>query len=96
MSVDYVIRHGAPTLADLKTGNLFPCAFSAKPALLRDLREINQVLVPRGLRLLPLRLDEGKALLYLFRPARLDRDLACREARQLLRQAGYQDLAQQS
>lgn len=57
MSVDYVIRHGAPTLADLKTGNLFPCAFSAKPALLRDLREINQVLVPRGLRLLPLRLD---------------------------------------
>ncbi len=96
MSVDYVIQHGAPTLADLKTGNLFPCAYSARPALLRDLREINQVLVPRGLRLLPLRLEEDKALLYLFRPDRLDRDLARREARQLLRQAGYRDFAQQS
>lgn len=96
MSVDYIIRHGAPTLADLKTGNLFPCAFSSRPALLRDLREINQVLVPRGLRLLPLRLEENWALLYLFRPDRLDRDLACREARQLLRQAGYQELDQQA
>ena len=62
--------------------------------MVRDLRAINQVLVPRGLRLLPLRRDNTRVLLYLFRPAALSRDLSRGEARRLLRQAGYQDLAQ--
>ncbi len=62
--------------------------------MVRDLREINQVLVPRGLRLVPLRREQNRALLYLFRPAHLSRDLSQGEVRQLLRQAGYQDLAQ--
>jgi len=94
MSVDYVIQHAAPTLAGIKTGNLFPCFFSSPQAMVRDLRAINQVLVPRGLRLLPLRRDNTRVLLYLFRPAALSRDLSRGEARRLLRQAGYQDLAQ--
>ena len=71
MSVDYVIQHAAPTLAGIKTGNLFPCFFSSPQAMVRDLRAINQVLVPRGLRLLPLRRDNTRVLLYLFRPAGL-------------------------
>ena len=76
MSVDYVIQHAAPTLAGIKTGNLFPCFFSSPQAMVRDLRAINQVLVPRGLRLLPLRRDNTRVLLYLFRPAALSRDLS--------------------
>ena len=48
MSEDYVIRHAAPTLAGIKTGNLFPCTFSSPQALVGDLRAMNQVLVPRG------------------------------------------------
>ena len=94
MSVDYVIQHAAPTLAGIKTGNLFPCFFSSPQAMVRDLRAINQVLVPRGLRLLPLRRDNTRVGLYLFRPAALSRDLSRGEARRLLRQAGSQDLAQ--
>lgn len=89
MSVEDLIRHGAPTLAGLKTGNLFPCAFSSRRELAAQLRDFNRVLVPRGLRLLPLRLGADKALLYLFRPARLSRDLAGREAGRLLDRAGY-------
>ena len=89
MFADLLIRHGAPTLAGLKTANLFPCRLIPRAALLRELRDTNQVLVPRGLRLLPLRLEEDRALLYLFRPALLARDLAEPEARRLLRQAGY-------
>lgn len=80
MSVDYVIQHAAPTLAGIKTGNLFPCFFSSPQAMVRDLRAINQVLVPRGLRLLPLRRDNTRVLLYLFRPAALSRDLSRGEA----------------
>ena len=55
---------------------------------------MNRVLVPRGLRLVPLRREKGRALLYLFRPAALSRDLAQEEVRRLLRQAGYRDLGQ--
>lgn len=89
MSVDDVIRHGAPTLAGLKTGNLFPCRFSTRKELAEQLREINRVLVPRGLRLLPLRLEERRVLLYLYRPDRLSRDLSRQEVSRLLDKAGY-------
>lgn len=91
MSIDYVIQHAAPTLAGIKTGNLFPCTFTSTQDMVRDLREVNRVLVPRGLRLLPLRRKDDRALLYLFRPADLSRDLAGQEARRLLREAGYGD-----
>lgn len=94
MSEDTVIRHGAPTLAGMKTGNLFHCFFSSPQALAEELRAMNRVLVPRGLRLVPLRREKGRALLYLFRPAALSRDLAQGEVRRLLRQAGYRDLGQ--
>lgn len=92
MSAEYLVRHGAPTLADIKTGNLFPCTFSDRNAFQCDLSRLNQVLVPRGLRLLPLRLEESRALLYLFRPDRLTRDLSNETARELLSRAGYSDL----
>lgn len=94
MSVDYVIRHAAPTLAGIKTGSLFPCSFSSCKDMVRDLRSFNRILVPRGLRLLPLRQEAGRVLLYLFRPAALSRDLSREEARRLLRQAGYDRLDQ--
>ena len=89
MFADLLIRHGAPTLAGLKTANLFPCRLIPRAALLRELRDTNQVLVPRGLRLLPLRLEEDRALLYLFRPDRLRQDLSAHTAQRLLDQAGY-------
>lgn len=89
MFADVLIRHAAPTLAGLKTANLFPCRGVSRAVLLRDLRAANQVLVPRGLRLLPLRLEGDQALLYLFRPDKLRRDLSVRAAQALLDQAGY-------
>ena len=96
MSVDDIIRHAAPTLAGLKTGNLFPCRFGSRLELAEQLRGINRVLVPRGLRLLPLRLETDRALLYLYRPAELSRDLAGREAERLLDRAGYRDTDQRA
>ena len=50
---------------------------------------LNRVLVPRGLCLLPMRMDDGRALLYLYRPQALCRDLGDDLACRLLRQAGY-------
>ena len=89
MSEEILIRQGAPTLAGIKTGSLFPCPCEDREDLLADIRRLNRLLVPKGLCLLPIRFLEGQALLYLYRPAELRRDLQDAPASELLRQAGY-------
>ena len=89
MSEDILIRQGAPTLAGIKTGSLFPCPCKDREALLDDIRQLNRRLSPKGLCLLPIRFLPGQALLYLYRPAELRRDLRDAQASELLRQAGY-------
>ena len=77
MAEEILIRQGAPTLAGIKTGSLFPCPCEDREALLADIRQLNRRLSPKGLCLLPLRFLPGQALLYLYRPT------------ELRRQAGY-------
>ncbi len=89
MSEELLIRQGAPTLAGIKTGSLFPCVCTCRATLLTEIRRINRTLTPKGLCLLPLRIADGRALLYLYRPARLSRDLQDSLAAELLRRAGY-------
>ena len=91
MAEEILIRQGAPTLAGIKTGSLFPCPCEDREALLADIRKLNRRLSPKGLCLLPLRFLPGRALLYLYRPAGLRRDLRDAQASELLRQAGYGD-----
>ena len=91
MSEEILVRQGAPTLAGIKTGSLFPCLCEDREVLLSDIRKLNRRLSPKGLCLLPLRFLPGQALLYLYRPAGLRRDLRDVQASELLRQAGYGD-----
>ena len=89
MSEEMVVRQAAPTLAGIKTGSLFPCPCAEKDVLLGEIRAFNRHYLSRGLCLLPLRFTEGKALLYLYRPAALQRDLRAQTAKALLADAGY-------
>ena len=89
MSEELVIRQAAPTLAGIKTGSFFPCPCEDKAALLAEIRAFNRRYQARGLCLLPLRFTKGKALLYLYRPAALQRDLDSDAAAKLLAGAGY-------
>ena len=89
MSEENVVRLCAPTLAGIKTGSLFPCPCAEKDVLLGEIRAFNRRYQARGLCLLPLRFTEGKALLYLYRPAALQRDLRAQTAKALLADAGY-------
>ena len=89
MSEEILVKQGAPTLAGIKTGSLFPCPCRDESALLNDIRRLNRLLAPKGLCLLPIRFKDEQALLYLYRPARLRRDLADGGAQALLRQSGY-------
>ncbi len=89
MSDEYLIRHCAPTLAGIKTASLFTCPYETKQSLLDSVRRMNQWLRPKGLRLLPLRFSEKKALIYLYRPQKLEADLADAAAEEILNRCGY-------
>lgn len=87
-----IIEQGSPTLAGLKTANLFPCRFVCKKQLWANIRDFNRTLSHKGIRLIPVRIGENSALLYLYRPSKLERDLQNELAAQLLRRFGYKDL----
>ena len=89
MSDDLVVRFCAPTLAGLKTGSMFSCPYESAEALKRDIREMNIRLGGKGLRVLPLRYREGRALIYFYRPGKLKADLEELEAAAILARIGY-------
>ena len=89
MSNEMLIRCCAPTMAGLKTGNMFNCPFDSKEEMTAELRRLNRILGSKGLRILPLRWSNGRALVYLFRPKRLEQDLQNELAAQILSECGY-------
>lgn len=89
MSEEYLIRNCAPTLAGLKTANLFTCPADDKAAVLAEIRRISRILFPKGLRLVPLRFSDEKALIYLYRPRKLSADISNEAAAAILHRRGY-------
>ncbi len=89
MRDELVIRHCSPTLAGLKTGNMFTCSYNDIEEVRAELRRLNGKLVKKGLRALPLRFSDNRALIYVFRPSRLLKDLQNNTACRLLRERGY-------
>ena len=89
MSEETVIRCCAPTLAAIKTGSLFNSRFESREEMTASLRSINKSLLPKGVCVLPLRYEGGKALIYLYRPSMLEEDLRNPVAAELLKEAGY-------
>ena len=89
MSNEMLIRCCAPTMASLKTGNMFNCPFDSREEMTAELRRLNQILGPKGLRILPLRWRDGRALVYLYRPERLAEDMRDSETAALLKELGY-------
>lgn len=89
MLEETLVRQCAPTLAGLKTGSLFSAAVSSRAELYQGLKELNQRLLPKGLRLLPVRRRGDRVLLYLYRKTLLHRDLKDRSASLLLEELGY-------
>lgn len=89
MSDEMLIRYCAPTLAGLKTASLFTCPVISEKELTEQIRSANRRLLPRGIRLLPLRYKGGRALIYMYRPKRLERDLGDRRAEAILSRSHY-------
>lgn len=89
MSEKIVIKNCSPTLAGLKTGNLFNAAFKNKADMLENIRRWNIMFCKKGLRAIPLSCKNGVTLVYIYRVSQLSRDLDRLEARCILTHKGY-------
>ncbi len=92
MPEEMLVRHCSPTLAGLKPGSLFSCACPSLRELNEEIRQLNRRLVPKGLRVLPLRCKEGRALIYVFRPSNIASVLQDTTAAHILAAYGYREI----
>lgn len=90
MSDAFLVEHCAPTFAGLKTGNLFRISYADIEVFREELRRLNGILKKKGLRAVPVRMTAEFALVYLYRPDFLKRDLGSEEAARLLTSLGYE------
>ena len=84
-----IVKYCSPTLAGIKTANMFSCCFSDKKELCGRISYFNSLFCKKGLRLMPLQIKGKRALLYLYRPAHLLRDLKNSMTCRILRELGY-------
>ena len=89
MPEQLLIDQCSPTLAGLKTGNMFPVSIEPGQNICDELRRLNRLLREKGIRVVILRKTDKKALLYLYRPDFLERDLGSPKARRILEEKGY-------
>lgn len=89
MSEELVVQQCSPTLAGIKTGSIFSCVYSSQEQLKAEIRKLNRLLVKKGLRMIPLKFMEKRALVYLYRPSSLRGDLLSCEAAKILEDCGY-------
>lgn len=89
MNEEYIVRNCAPTLAGIKTASMFSCPFDGQDKLSAFLQNMNSRLNPKGIRILPLKVSEKRALIYVYRPDRLHADICDNCAKKLLSQSGY-------
>ena len=89
----YLVSYCAPTLASLKTGNLFrmPCKRDGA-GVEKHLGSLRKPMGERGVSLEILEERNGYALLYVYRRRFLERDLRQPGVRAFLGQNGYGDL----
>ena len=85
----YLIEHCSPTLASVKTANLFTWSFAPEEMPEQQVGYWNQELQARGISLVVLRVQNQKALMYVCRKQRLQERLDDQEVQNFLGKYGY-------
>ena len=86
----YLIRHCSPTLASLKTANLFNVPFEMEEDLENQIHSWNACLTDKGVSLTILRVRRKNALVYVYRKSRLHRELTQAATADFLLKYGYE------
>lgn len=85
----YLIENCAPTLASLKTANLFRYTYDTEEELQESVEKWNDQFAPKGVSVEILYRTKEWALVYVYRRMALERDLHRDGTEQLLEQCGY-------
>ena len=86
-----VVTNCAPTLAGMKSGNLFSYRYTSWTVAMRELNDLNKKLNVRGVYVEALLWRKETVLIYVYRKALLTRDLQKEEVRKLLAAYGYRE-----
>jgi hypothetical protein len=89
MSEDLIIENCAPTLAGIKTGNMFNLKTVDGTDVIKETRQLNGTLGKKGIRVIPLKTTEVFSLIYIYRPEFLKKDLCNPDAVRILENKGY-------
>ena len=76
-------------MAGLKTGSMFNCPVGNMKEFTCMLRNFNKTCSGKGVRILPLKISGGNALVYMYRPSKLRNDLSDKRAASLLKSRNY-------
>lgn len=87
----FLIEHCSPTLARIKTANLFNYTYSSQQELQAYLDYYGPLLSAKGVKMEILQQGPKKALIYVYRPDCLRVDLDRPGVRRFLQKQGYQD-----
>lgn len=88
MSEEQVIQQCSPTLAGIKTGNLFTSSYESAEKTEHAVSNLNRRFSNKGLRVTVLKYGK-RALIYIFRPKQLYKDIHHHLAQQILLPLGY-------
>ena len=84
-----LICHASPTLANIKVANLYSFRFSSMAECQRSIAYFNSMMNPKGIFIELLKNDGDFYLIYVYRKARLRRELAKPGVREFLGKLGY-------
>lgn len=88
----YLVEHCAPTLASIKTANLFTYAYESDEELQEQVTLWNHAMWDKGISVLVLRKSEKNALVYVCRRSRLLEDFAKPGVSHFMKRYGYASL----
>ena len=84
-----LIGNCAPTLAGLKSANLFRYRYRDADTVLAELSEVNRLLNERGVYVEAFCWEPNAVLVYAYRRSHLERELQGEQAREILNRYGY-------
>ena len=87
-----LIEHCAPTLASLKAANLFNACCEEEENIDLQISMWNQLMNPKGVKLLALRSRGNRSLVYVYREKQLASRLNSPEVAEFLHSYGYDDI----
>ena len=88
-----LIDHGSPTLANMKVGSLFASSCADATGFRAEFQRVQAALESRGVSLTILRVQQERALVYVYRQEALAALLAQADVQAFLRAMGYGDIS---